>query len=519
MEQNLSDLCAAAIVGAGASGIISVLHILEENPNGGPIVLIDECPPSRWGNGLAYATPFQEHLLNVPADRMGAYARAPRDFLEWTQIKHPELQNSLEAPFFPRAVYGEYLRERLQQALRNSGRQLKHIQARALRIEYRDKFWFIETTQDSCLSTSVVLATGYSGIQRPPFVAALPRESCLDCYDFAGLEKISSKESVLIVGTGLSAIDCWRSLRQRKHSGKISFLSRHGIFPQPLVPTARSRKMGSLAGMTPRSLFNLVRNLEAAKPGDPDNAWIYLALREQFQNIWQTWSQWERRQYSEHIEPLWRVLRHRTPAGNWEQIHQEIGLGRSEIIRGRILGAQKIGASQLTVTVRERGHQQTRDFSYDRIFLATGPQIARDLKIKSAGDLRHEPQLWRIGPASRDSLGEVSAIAEIREQARVLAQQMHQVSANTGLMSWHPEEQGESYLQHLRAALKLWRKSNAASLKLLVHALLPFLFTSSASDELRQLSIVLGRRRNHSVKRQARIHKPKAEAQRSKKLA
>jgi uncharacterized NAD(P)/FAD-binding protein YdhS len=40
---------------------------------------------SRFAIGRPYATPNRNHLLNVPAGRMSAFADLPDDFVHWLQ--------------------------------------------------------------------------------------------------------------------------------------------------------------------------------------------------------------------------------------------------------------------------------------------------------------------------------------------------------------------------------------------------------------------------------------------------
>lgn len=51
----------------------------------------------------------------------------------------------------------------------------------------------------------------------------------------------------------------------------------------------------------------------------------------------------------------------------------------------------------------------------------------------------------------------------------------------------HPETQGESYLQHARFAAGLGGLMLLAGLAALVHAVLPFLFTTTASGLLARI--------------------------------
>src|SRR5262249_20761202 len=65
------------------------------------------------GEGVAYSTREQVHLLNVPAGRMSAWPDRPDDFAVWASRRLGEVKR---AAFLPRQWYGEYVREALLDA-------------------------------------------------------------------------------------------------------------------------------------------------------------------------------------------------------------------------------------------------------------------------------------------------------------------------------------------------------------------------------------------------------------------
>ena len=106
-----------AVIGAGASGTLLCRHLLRHVPAGTRITLIERKSP--FGPGLAYATGNPNHLLNVPAGRMSAFADQPHHFLDWLACQSPQLLDGVrpvEAAFVPRRLYGAYLRHLLNTA-------------------------------------------------------------------------------------------------------------------------------------------------------------------------------------------------------------------------------------------------------------------------------------------------------------------------------------------------------------------------------------------------------------------
>jgi uncharacterized NAD(P)/FAD-binding protein YdhS len=86
-------------------------------PPGTRITLIERNSP--FGPGLAYATGNPNHLLNVPAGRMSAFADQPHHFLDWLACQSPQFLDGVrptEAAFVPRRLYGAYLRHLLNTA-------------------------------------------------------------------------------------------------------------------------------------------------------------------------------------------------------------------------------------------------------------------------------------------------------------------------------------------------------------------------------------------------------------------
>src|SRR5581483_5967542 len=103
-------------------------------------------------------------------------------------------------------------------------------------------------------------------------------------------EGLRPQDDLIVVGTGLTAIDLLLSLRAAGHRGKATALSRHGLLPRPHGP-----KKAELAppppGKSPAELARWLRD-ESALKGDWRAA--VDALRPRAQEIWRGWSRAER---------------------------------------------------------------------------------------------------------------------------------------------------------------------------------------------------------------------------------
>jgi len=92
----------------------------------GTIVLIERGP--RPARGVAYDPPSERLLLNVPAANMGAWADDPSEFHRWLVGRGREVG---PGAFVSRAWYGEYLEQKLREAVDASRGRLSVVRGEA----------------------------------------------------------------------------------------------------------------------------------------------------------------------------------------------------------------------------------------------------------------------------------------------------------------------------------------------------------------------------------------------------
>ena len=121
------------VLGAGASGTLTAIHLLRtagRRSTSLEVLLLD--PADRWGRGVAFGTPDEAHLLNVPASGMSAFSEHPADFVAWNALHDPLGLRDPNA-FVPRRRFALYLDDRLVEAAAASSETVsfRHVRTSA----------------------------------------------------------------------------------------------------------------------------------------------------------------------------------------------------------------------------------------------------------------------------------------------------------------------------------------------------------------------------------------------------
>lgn len=461
------DLPTIAIIGGGLSGALVAIYLLRAATRPLQIKLIER--RSQLGMGLAYSTLQDCHLLNVPANKISAFAEAPNHFLDWL---HQHVDRSLPASaFVPRKYYGQYIQASLQQAIANAAPQVQvqQITDEAVSIQPDNKQLVIALGKgDRQFADQVVLALGNPPPSPLPFVDPLLRQSLQYICSATSGQRLSCLEpdaTVLLVGSGLTAVDVVLTLRHQGHRGVIHLLSRRGLLPRSHQPAAAQPTAARLTVLQPtdwhraatplttRELLQQIRaQINRANATGQDWRSVLDALRPHTQTLWQNLPLAEKRRFLRHVRPYWDVHRHRLAPSIAQQMDVLLQERRIVLHAGRVQSCQA-DATGVEVLIRERGSTALHQLRVQAVVNCTGSagdyrQSANPLMVNllDAGLTRPDPlhlgldvdtdgaaiaadgtsssQLYTLGFPKRGLLWETTAIPEIREQARALAKRL-----------------------------------------------------------------------------------------------
>jgi uncharacterized NAD(P)/FAD-binding protein YdhS len=437
-----------AIVGGGYSGIIQAVNLLRFGDL--KVTLIERA--GQVARGAAYSTRHADHLLNVRAGKMSALADSPDHFAEW--LSNQGLGGA--ADFAERRVYGRYLEELFGSAAGEAGEQLRVVEGEAVSVTRDAEGEDVHLANGQRIEAdAVILSVGNLAPERPRSIPADLDEGIYVADPWAGdiAEDLGDGDHVLLIGTGLTAIDAALMLDASGFKGRIFAISRRGLLPHahdatphsvPALAEAPSGELSSMLGAVRR------RGAEIGWQSAVDQ------LRPHTQAFWAGLPVERRKRFLRHLRPWWDVHRHRIAPQIGARIAAMEKEGRLSRHAGKLVSVEPAqrGAE---VTWRPRGSDTPQSLKVRRIVNCTGPQgnLARSgeallTQLLEEGRIRPDPcgigididggshalnsagrpsdSLYAIGPMTRGALWEIVAVPDIREQTYRLAKDLSQAS-------------------------------------------------------------------------------------------
>ncbi|WP_117192631.1 FAD/NAD(P)-binding protein [Rhizobium terrae] len=439
-----------AVVGSGFSAIALTINLLRFLPSSASIAVVGDDPG--FGRGTAYRTEFYLHRLNVPAARMSAFPDRPDDFVEWLRRQGRAV---FAEDFASRGDYGLYLRDTLASLLRPRERRahVDFIKAKATAcVECeRDGLVFCLDNTGELKARNVVLALGVGNADLPLPATRIDRDVhsriVENPWRLGWLSRVGREDEICIFGSGLTMIDQVLSLRAQGHRGRIHVLSRRGLVPHahplrraaPVPPElAESREISAL-------LHALRRQARAGA----DWRGVVDGLRPQTQALWQSLSRDQRSRFLRHALAWWNIHRHRIAPDVSARFDALLKDGTVTVHAGFLQSLDREGEGA-GIRYRKRGTKEIVSFRADWIVNCTGMERAgighspllramRDREMIAMDDLglgisvdaqsrvvdpqgKPQPGLFAAGALTAGQFWEITAVPDIRVQAKALAE-------------------------------------------------------------------------------------------------
>ncbi len=446
-----------AIIGGGAAAATLLCELLER-PTATPLHVDWYTGGRTQARGVAYSTPSSRHLLNVRAASMGLFGRRRHGFLEFAQRRAPQTGGT---DFLPRSWYGDYLDQEVASALtlgKSHGHDV-HVIPFAVDALVPERDGISVMHGEEChQADAAVLALGALPPRPMATVSAAARESgryVIDPWKFLddpGPFR-NAPRKVVLIGMGLTAVDVLLELADRWPQTTFTALSRHGLLPEVhLRHAAAPADDGAelIEAMRDAPDVRLwLRLLREAMAQEPDWRTVIDGLRPHSPSLWRELPLAQRARFLRHANWAWQRARHRMPPQLLEQVSALERDGRLHRQRGRVRAVNVTeGGLRLTADGAAMSDQldaelviQTTGLDTDvrssehRLInqLLTNAHITPDplgLGLMTTLDGRllrggnPWPHLFAIGSLMRGTLWESTAIPEIRQQARQLAEQL-----------------------------------------------------------------------------------------------
>ncbi len=446
----MASKASLVIVGGGCSGLLVAVQLLRRGFRG-TLTIVE--PRRNLGRGLAYSTPFEEHLLNVPAGKMSALPDEPSHFLDWLHLRG--FAEAAHGHFAPRKLYGEYLEELLQNAIAGCAQtaEFRQIVAEAIAIRLQDGVAKVEfRSGESIEAEKIALTIGNPASSSALDVQITALEQLFYPSPWLGdaLRPTGSAERALLIGSGLTAVDAALTLLNQQAGCQVYLVSRRGLLPQ--VHAAYLPAPASSTTLPNGSIRSIVKELRAQIQMNQAAGFCWRisidALRPVSNRIWSSLPLKDRRTFLRHLRPYWESYRHRMAPSIASAIQGFRDRGRLTLIAGRVRTLARAGDAIDVHVARSNGADL--QLTVDRVINCTGIQenynhsprplvrqlihdglaCANELGVGFRTDARGalidakgaaSDVLFTLGPPRRGELFETTAVPEIRVQAETLA--------------------------------------------------------------------------------------------------
>ncbi|HVL10165.1 MAG TPA: FAD/NAD(P)-binding protein [Burkholderiaceae bacterium] len=391
------------VVGGGVSGVSCAIQLSRRSDMRLDIVIVE--PSAALGRGLAYAAIDDDHRLNGPLPAHAVDPCRPDELLDWCRntgvlAADPDATLPSGQVFLRRRDFGRYVGELVAREACNAetGSTIVHRRGRAVGATPRQDGAVDVVLEDGTTlhANMLIIATGNAPPRLlPPFRpehVAHPH-IIANPLNTPRLGEVPRDARVLVVGTGLTALDVLSTLVRQGHTGAITAVSRRGLRPQPQTPAICGAAPVESDGLRPldRVMAELPPFIQALGP-DYRLADVSRALRAEIRKaraaggdwyapfdlvrdaVWRIWpaiSIAEKQRFLRRMRAWYDVHRFRSPPPNDRLVRQAEAAGFVTFARAR-LDHVEASAGAGPIRVRLTTDTGTTTQAFDMVINCTG---------------------------------------------------------------------------------------------------------------------------------------------------
>lgn len=394
----MDDRRRIGIIGGGASAVL-LLANLAKYPQSLKFDIEVFDRNAMFARGIAYGTEYAAHRLNVRASGMSALADTPDDFAQWAGQRYTFAPDD----FVPRGLFALYLDEKLKDALAQLS--VKFIQDDVLSSQKtNDNLYAVKTANFYHAYDELVQATGNVRLIQPKVEDGVVNYFAEPWY-LSTFKTIPLKGRVLLLGSGLSAVDAIGSLHAHGFEGEIIVVSRNGWFPSVHAVTAKYPAFidETNLSLSPAAIMKRIRD-ELKKAKGEGIVWqaVIDSLRPTTNKTWQSWDDRQKAIFMRRAFTAWNIHRHRMSPETAAAAEQYRTAGKLKMVRD---SAIKVAAPTRLVCKKQT-------IEADAIINCLGYRYDEGRQFEVS---------YKVGPPRFGDLFETTAIPEIRAQAGEVA--------------------------------------------------------------------------------------------------
>jgi uncharacterized NAD(P)/FAD-binding protein YdhS len=242
---------------------------------------------------------------------MSAFEDEPDDLLRWC-----EAEGMVVSPetFLPRHVYGRYLASLLGRVDVRPGSRVSRLRGEVVRLGEGPTGYVAGLASGAqVVADIVVLALGNPPPRDLPGYRDLATAYAADPWAVDLTDRIGRGGRVLLVGSGLTAVDVAVQLADAHHDVEMVAVSRHGMLPRrhhEHTPGTGAAFPAAAVSLT-ELLAEVRRRAAALEAAGGDWRELVEAVKAVANDLWTTLSDADRDRFVRHVARFWEVARHR----------------------------------------------------------------------------------------------------------------------------------------------------------------------------------------------------------------